>query len=248
MSFHVLGWTGNIADATATSLTPITDQIFAIQNGNFFPTRAYQLLWAAGVGTNLTLGRLITPFLRQVTTPYIRPLNNGADFPNLPGIADYRANPFTLRGLEEIQLDGTQDSGGTSRVWFFSALQEQPRPMPGGDIWTMRGTDTTTLVANSWTTLNVTWQDMLPAGTYEVVGLTATSASAKAVRIIFDDQILRPGSICTVDIDNQTSDIFRKGRLGGWGRFDSNRMPNFEMLADAGDTAEELYLDFVRVG
>jgi hypothetical protein len=67
-------------------------------------------------------------------------------------------------------------------------------------------------------------------------------------RLIFEDQIDRPGGIGSSAADLNNEPMFLKGGLGVWGRFNSNRMPNVEFLCNAADTAQEIYLDIIRVG
>ena len=110
------------------------------------------------------------------------------------------------------------------------------------------GTGTTTAVAASWTTISLTWDNQLPVGRYALVGGHFTSATGVAWRTIFEDQMARPGGLAVDAGNERTATMFRKGGLGIWGTFDSNRMPVFEVLCSAADTAQTLLIDFVRTG
>jgi len=94
----------------------------------------------------------------------------------------------------------------------------------------------------------VTWQDTLPAGIYAVVGLEFIGVTALAARIIFEDQVMRPGCVGSGLIASAPDPMFQNGGLGIWGRFNSNRMPNLEGLCNAADTAQTVFLYFVRLG
>jgi hypothetical protein len=221
----------------------------AIQNGHFFPAKAMNLLAAYFGAATPTRARFVTPYFRQFTNPFIRPLNTDIVPGNLPGVADYRNSPLRLQALEELQLLGTQTTGGAAVAvglgWITdTALQ----PAPIGDIFTMRGTGATTVVAGSWTQVTVTWADTLPNGRYAIVGGTFQGTTCCAGRFILENQVWRPGGLGVSALDLNTSPLFQKGNFGVWGTFDGNRMPNLEYLCNAADTAQELYMDIVKIG
>lgn len=248
MGFHTVAWRLSLADITATDVTPVSDTIMLVQNGHFVPQRNMQLLYASYQAAGATRARIITPTLRQVTTPWIRPTAVAIVQGVEAHVADYRANPLTLRALEEVQYEAFQTTGGAAVVVGVAGLSDgQMTPAPQGDVFTMRGTATTTLVAGAWTLGAITWQDTLPAGTYACVGFEYQGATALAARLVFEDQFWRPGCIGAGLITSQQHPMFDKGGLGIWGRFNANRMPNVEFLGNAADTAQEVYMDFIRV-
>lgn len=246
---HTIAWRLSIADVTATDITPVTDNIMAIQNGHFIPSKRSQLLYAYYGAAGATRARFISPTFRQVTTPWVRPTGLAIVPGAQPLLTDYRANPLTVAALEELQFEAFQTSGGAAVVVGVAALASVPvGPAPSGDIYTMRGTGTTTLVAGAWTSAAITWQDTLPAGTYAAVGLQYIGVTALAARLIFNDQSDRPGCVATGLVTSRPHPMFQMGGLGIWGRFQNNIMPNLEFLANAADTAQEVYLDLIRMG
>jgi hypothetical protein len=248
VSYHLVAWRESIADITADDITPVVDPIMTVQNNHFLPQRDMPLLFASYSAAGATRARLISPTLRQITTPWIRPTAVAIVQGVEAHVADYRANPLRLKGLEELQLEAFQTSGGAAVVVATAGLLFSPMlGMPQGDIYTMRGTATQTLVAGAWTQGAITWQDTLPAGTYACVGLQYNGTTAIAARLIFEEQVERPGCIGAGLVTSQQHPMFSKGGLGVWGRFNANRMPNVEFLANAADTAEEIYLDFIRI-
>lgn len=247
--FHTVAYRVSIADVTATDVTPVPDNIMAIQNGHFVPQQDMKIPFATYQAAGATRARLISPSLRQITTPWVKPsglaIVQGAE----PHVSDYRSNPLGIKRLEELQFEAFQTSGGAAVVVSIVGLMIGGiMPMPQGDIYTMRGTGTTTLTAGGWTQVTMTWQDTLPVGTYVVVGMQYVGVTALAARLIPEDQIWRPGCVGTGLTTSQTHPMFMKGGLGVWCQFNANRMPNVECLANAADTAEEIFLDFIRVG
>lgn len=247
---HTLAWRASIADITAVDLTPVPDSILAINNAHFVPQVDHNLLYAYfGAAGTANRARFISPSLRQVSTPWIRPVN-GAIVPlDEPNVADYTMNPLRIRGLEELQVEAFQTTGGAAVVVVVAGVTKGIRSAaPQGDIYTMRGTAATTAAAGAWTLSTVTWQDVLPVGRYAVVGLDSFGATMISARLIFEDQIERPGNVAQSLFSGNGHPMFRKGGLGTWGYFTANRMPNVEILCNAADTAQEYFLDLIRVG
>lgn len=246
---HTLAYRASITDVTATDVTPVTDGLMLQQNGHFVPQYNYKLLYASYQAAGPTRGRIITPSFRQITIPCIRPVQASIVAGDESNVGDYRRNPLTLRALEEVQFEALQTSGGAAVVVSVQAWsREGIVAMPQGDIYTMRGTATATLTAGAWTIGAVTWQDTLPSGRYACVGLEYFGTTALAARLIFEEQWQRPGCIGGGAVGNNVHEMFRKGGLGVWGYFDANRMPSVEFLGNAADTAEEVYLDLIKVG
>lgn len=247
--FHTIAWRESIADITADDISVVADSIMTVQNGHFVPQRDMFLLYASYQAAGATRARLISPSLRQITTPWIRPTAVAIVQGVESHVADYRSNPLRIKGLEELQLEAFQTTGGAAVVVSVAALADgMMQPMPAGDVYTMRGTAAATLTAGAWTLGTVTWQDTLPAGNYACVGLQYFGTTGLAARLIFEDQFWRPGCIGAGLVTSQQHPMFSKGGLGVWGRFNANRMPSIEFLGNAADTAQEVYLDFIRTG
>lgn len=249
MPYHLIAWSGSLADATETDLTPVTDIIQTIVNGHYLPQVDWQLNAFVGMAGALPRFRLISPTLRQVTTPFVTPLETALTPATRPGVADYRNYPLTLKALEEFQVNAQQTSGGTARVNALAAVSIGPiTPAPGGMMYTLRGSSTTAAVANTWTQIAMAWNDTLPAGVYSVVGIVGFGTSDYAVRVVFEDSRWRPGGICLATENLIGSSVFLKGGLGEFGRFNANRMPNIEILCNGTTAVHTVYMDIVRIG
>jgi len=247
MSFHMVGWSATGVANTDVDMTPVTDGLMVIQNGHFLPQNDMFILAAGVFGLTQTSARLVSPTLRQITTPFIRPLDNAANPGNLAGYARYNLNPFRIKGLEELSL--VMKNTSTAVVKAAAALSKTPMlPAAQGNIFTMQGTGTTTLTALGWTSVAITWQDSLPAGVYQCVGLAALSATCIAARLTFENQWERPGCFGASGVTVQEPRLFQKGELGVFGNFNSYRLPGVEFFAVSADTAETVYLDFIKVG
>lgn len=246
---HTIAWReSGGAGSAAFDIDPVTDGIMTVQNGHFLPQKNYQMLYAYFGAAEALRARFITPTFRQLSTPWIRPINLAIVPVDEPNFADYSQNPLLIRGLEELQLEGYQANVGALVVAAVAGLASiPPGPAPSGDIIAMRGTGTTTLTAGSWTNCAITWQDTLPNGTFAVVGLEVIGATVIAGRLIFEDQVERPGCLGQSLVSGNGPQLFRYGGLGIWGRFNAYRIPSVEVLGNAADTAQEVYLHLLRL-
>lgn len=249
MPFHLSCYASTTLSTTAnTDIPAVNDDIMAISNTHFLPQQDYDLVAAYAQSATLNRARIVSPTNRQVTLPFIRPSSAASSPPTDPNVADYRSNPFRIQGLEELAVEATSDIAmGNETFHALVFLQDQFQPVPKGNIFTLRGTSTTATVANTWTTLTVTWADLLPDGDYVCCGMELVGATEIAGRIIFENQVLRPGSVAQTTVGGRSHDMFRKGGLGSWGRFKSTRMPIIQAMNSAAVSTHTVFLDFVRI-
>lgn len=243
---HTVAYTDSVAAVTNDDIPAINDDIIPIVNSHFQFQQNRDLLYAFAAGLGLDRARIVSPKHRQVTLPFIRPHNVGVLPVNDPNVADFRANPFRLAGLEEIAIEASTTGVGPNRIHVLLGVATSRTPASAGDIYTIRGTSTTAAVVNTWTTITTTWADLLGAGDYDVVGLEVFSTNAIAARLIFDDQMERPGGVSIGALGNRTHAMFYKGGLGRWGTFRSTNMPRVQVLANVADASHEVFMDIIR--
>lgn len=248
---HTIAWTANASNTTEVDLTPVADPVIPVTAANhFLPQKDQPILYIGAASPNLQRARITTPSLALVTTPFIQPINQAATFGIPQRLADYSAQPLMLRALEEIALLVTQTGGAAEFVTGVAGLLYQFVPPMPGTVWTLRGTSSTAAVARVWTQLTVTWQNQLPTATFAVVGNVHFSANAMASRLIFENQVPRPGSLSIQSLTNFNDRLFDGSSpetLGEWGRFHNYIMPLVEVLCNAADATHEVYLDIMRV-
>ncbi len=246
--FTLAAYFESIDNTANVDIAPVQDDVLTISNAHFLPQRDYDLLASFVSAATLARGRFVSPSNRVVTVPFIRPISVALLPPADPNVADYRGNPFRVRALEELALELTSAIAmGSENAYGLFWLSEGREAMPGGDIFTFRFTGTQTAVVNNWTTFTPVFADLLPAGTYAIVGGELTGATAVAFRVIIEGQKLRPGAIATAALGNKPWPGQIKGGLGIWGRFRSTALPQIQILCNAADTAQEGYLDIIKV-
>lgn len=247
MSFHLAAFQSSVAASTLEQVNALQDQILTIANNRFLLQRDWSIPFAAAFSADLQRVRFNQPNLRAITLPWIRPINPSADTPTDPAVADYRQRPFSVRAGESLSVEAFQDNVGAQDVCVLIGLQDQMIPAPSRDIYTLRGTGTTTVTAQAWSDVTITWDDNLEGGYYSIVGGTGFSSTGIAFRVIGQGQVFRPGGLLVGDAGERTHPMFRNGGLGTWLEFEADAMPNIQVLCDAADTAQEIYLDLVKI-
>jgi hypothetical protein len=249
MPHHTFAYTGSVNSAAFTDTPALTDQIFQIQNGHFILPKDMRLLYAAYLAVSAIRARIVTPKLRQITTtPLIRSVNRAAVAATGFRLYNYLSNPIVLKGLEETEVDTLNDAGGAEQQCVILSVYDQLIPMPAGDPILYRGTGTTTVTANVWTDVPVTWNDLLPNGNYAIVGLNVFGATCKAARLIVPNQDYRPGCLGLVNEYGQGDESFLGGGFGVWGTFLNTNMPRLQVLCGAADTAQIVHLEIIKIG
>ena len=259
--FHIGGWAQDVDCAGAdTDLDALNDTSLFTSGDNIRVPIEYPYLWwsAAGIqsGGN-SLARLESPTLREtqrIQFSEINGLNDGDVEPTSPTpILNFMKNPVKLTGDENMKFTVNSNGSAAGFQWNFSAWGgSKMTPITTGNIIQAHWTFTGAVTARVWSAGSVTFQDTLPYGTYDLVGMRAVSTSGIACRIIPIGvaQSSRPGVMC-VDALNETGtgDIFRYGNAGLFTRFQSTTPPDIEWVCDLADSnAGSGVFDLIKVG
>lgn len=248
-TFHVCAYEEAIDNTANADLDAIADNIIQQQNSHFIHASPLQIGFVWIGSANLLRARLVTPRYRQVTTPFIVPIEGAVLPADDPNVADWSDRRLLLPAEEELAIEATSGVAcGTEQCVAVVGLYKEPKPAPTGDIYTLRGTSTTAAVARTWTEVTVTWQDQLQSGLYAVVGGKYVATNAIAFRTIFQDQTFRPGALGYAAETTSPWKRQLRGGLGEWGRFRAERRPIIEVLNNGTDSAHTFYLDLVKVG
>jgi hypothetical protein len=245
--FHTCAFYGSLANVANTDTVAVVDDILAISNNHFLPQQDLDIIYAAALGALLDRQRIVSPTNRQITLPFIRAINVAAAFATNPAVDNYIDNPFRIRGLEELAIESTNTAAGPTDTWAILGLQNTYEPAPRGNVFHLRGTSTTATVADAWTTLAVAWADILPDGTYAIVGGELIGATEIAFRCILENQSWRPGGLASASVGLNPFRLQKNGGWGVWGRFKPTRMPIIQALNGAAVAAHTVYLDIMRV-
>jgi hypothetical protein len=196
----------------------------------------------------LTDARLLAPSLRRICNIQIGVLVNAIVFGNPPEGIMHPMLPTPLIVDESLQLQINSDEAADTAVeiglvWFSDG---QLAPVYG-DVYTVRATAAITESAGVWVNGNLTFDQTLAVGEYEIIGMRAQSSNGVCARLVFVGSPWRPG----VPMVNAKGDIdcrwFRYGRLGSLGRFHSTNPPTLDVLGVT-STAQVIWLDLLKVG
>lgn len=249
MSHHLAAFTVSISTTANTDMPAVADDVLARVNNHYMLQTDMFLIWAAAMSATFNRARIVSPSNRQIALPYIRPVIRAATPGDDPNFAQYIDNPFRIRAGEELAIEGTSDIAmGNEQATALVALQDTFEPMPRGDIFTLRGTSTTASVANVWTSLVITWEQTPQAGIYAVVGLEYFAATAVAARMIFENQLWRPGTLAVTSVGQKVPPLMRLGNAGVMGRFRPVVMPQIQVFNAGAVSTHEFFLDFIKIG
>jgi hypothetical protein len=231
----------------------VADPHITIVNNEVQIPEVNKLMLVAGMMERAAANRLrlYSPSLRMKSKFQVTPLNMQAaadivpDSP--PKVMDLRQNPLSLIVGERL---GAESDGNPAAaqyqsvlVWFCDAV---PAPVQG-EIFCVRATGATALVANAWTDSALAFDEDLPRGRYAIVGMRALSAGCIAARLFLPGARWRPGCLGVVLQQDLGSPIFRLGQLGSWGEFEDTDTVTGQFLSISADATQQVYLDLMQV-
>lgn len=232
-----------------TEVAALPDQHLTTDGDDILvPDEYNKLMGCMALGATITGARISSPTLRKRLNPDLSALNIGAEPALRDAFHDYMENAIELtpgEGLRALVSESfTTIERETVLVWLGDGALEAV----SGEIFTVKLTGTTTLVANAWSLVPLTILQQLESGKWGIVGMRAISAGGVAARLVIPGSSWRPGCIAfdaENDIDIQR---FRRGKAGLWGEFSHSFLPQVEFLSISADTAETVYLDLVKLG
>jgi|GEM_PF-4670720 len=262
MAFTLAGFYENInASAALSEINTIEDTHLTVSGKDLTVPVLNKVLKLFVMGNGLTAARLSSPSLRRLwlfdfpalypnsSLPNDQAVDEGGSgaytiYRNVP-IVDLAENPLELVSSEKLNFlvknGGAADTYGL--VWLGDVI---PRKVTG-KIFSVKATASKTLTPKKWTASPIDFEQELPAGRYQVVGMRVKSANIIAARLLFVGQVWRPGVLGVRTLDEVYDEQFRMGNMGVFGEFEFDQPPQVEFLASASDTSEEVYLDLIQV-
>ena len=272
VAFHEVA-TAADADTSVTlaNVTGLADQHVTVTGDNIqVPPETRNLMMVYAQGGSLTAGEAAILDQARLEAPSLKPYLDIAALTGLAATADdqvplsptpinsYLGKGINFVGGENMQFKTAEsvaadDRAATGLIWLGDGNYNIGNLMANG-MKTLRATAaiTCTALGNGWEAGAITFEQSLEAGMYAVVGMKVLAATPIAGRLIFPNQGARPGCIGYAtpasNVGAIENPIFRNGNLGVWGTFSHTAPPQLEVMAAAADTAQEVYLDVVKVG
>lgn len=249
MPFHYLHFTRLTAGAVAspTAVGGIQDNYAALSaSSNYTLPEPLRLFMGWALSATVTLARVNTPSLRNIQQPAITPVQQSATPLSLvPFIAWGPTGPM-IPAADELGVD--MDAGAAEQQHAGLWMHDGNMNFNPGSIITAHATAAITGTANIWNAGTFAFDQTLPAGRYQVIGMDIVGTRVVAARLIFPAGNKRPGCMGRTALTVLPNVIFRAGRLGAWGEFTNTAPPSLEILPTGGaGVTQSLFLDLVKV-
>ena len=239
--------------AAYVALNAVADQHVRITGDDVqVPTFNRVIALAGGVETAAAhRARLVSPSLRERANFQITPLNGQAAAAVEPGspqaVVDLRDSPLQLVTGEQLNFEAFANPAAAQVQWGIVWLADGPVEEFKGQVFTVRATSATALVAGTWTNVALTFDEDIPRGRYAVVGLMGESAGLSACRGGFVGGGPRPGVRGRDAPEDIAHEMFRYGGLGVFGEFEDTEPPTIDGLAVSADATQEFWFDLVQL-
>lgn len=231
-----------------TNLLPLADPIATVKGNLLYVGALPNLIGVLAMGTTADKTKVETPSLLNIA-PYQVVNIPQSDLP----VKDMQqaiqsSSPFKLVTNEGMQVfssnSSTADPSPTTALVFLSDGALAPVT---GEIIHARATVVTGATADSWENAPITFDTVLPAGNYEVVGSRVEGAHVKAFRYVFQGNTsFRPGSLGALGVNGADVVGSRDGGWGKWGSFDQFTPPSMDVISDGTSETATVYLDLIK--
>lgn len=247
MAFTQIAYSASQDSSTLLNVAALVDpHVRVIGNDVVVPDALPYVGGVYAIGVSLTRAQIVSPSIRRRYPFEVTPIEIAAQPADPVKYNPFFYSPIALDGDEALNFQAAENGAGATRqtglVWLCDGATA---PMTGAEMFTIRATNASTLTAFAWTNGALTFNDTLPAGQYQVVGMRASSAGLLAARLVFSQYPWRPGCIGSAILGSQAAPIFRLGALGEWGQFAHNTPPTVDFLSVSADTSQTVDLDLV---
>jgi len=256
MAFHLIAFYDSVlSSGTLQAITPVPDSTLTI-NGSlaYVPDKYNQvvgLLETTGGLASKPEARLQSPSLREMFYPavtFFETISNALKYEQFNNFGDSPIQLVTNEGLEWYDNSGGNGSTAQAVYGLVWLADGKLAPSPG-KIYTMRATTAISAAAGAWVNGPLTFDQTLPVGVYDVVGMRVEATGAVGARLNFigSSAVTRPG--VAVSYNASTPDIqkFRRGNGGVFGEFSSITPPSLDLLGGT-STSQVVYLDLIKKG
>ena len=251
-AFHTSAFSASIANSgDLLQLTEVPDAILPASGAGLLSNDLAYLHALAFVGPDLIRGQMQAPSLRDYGNQDVEPINIGTAFESPPRVDDFSKKPIPLAQAEEWDLFAAQGNAMSSEIetGFLWSSDGGMDPYPGKKIVQIKWTASITLIAGTWSLIQLTMAQPMAAGKYAMVGARCVSAGALAFRFVPSGgqsaTNARPGGIACQTSDQLDWPLQRKGGWGKWLDFTNTTLPQMEVFSLTADTSEEGVIDVV---
>lgn len=240
------------ADAVPLAIAAVADQHVRTEGGIIYMADYNEILGVVAAGhTTLEIAYLASPSLRRLANYAISDIVGQAGPLVTDSFIMHPESPLPLEkneGLEAI-VEATATVGAVfSTVGVL--LSDGPVMPVTGEIFHVRATCTALAAAAlAWQNRELTFDDTLPVGRYQIVGAKCFAATTILFRFVPIGEAFRPGGLAVNDLAFRSQDLQTNGGLGVWCEFDQITPPSVDFLKHvaAGADVPELHLDLIKI-
>lgn len=247
---HLLCYSSSIAqDAVLASVSALVDEIFTQFTSTVYTYSApVKLSRMYAFGDSMSQVQIDSPFLRLIGPPNINPFDTAAEPSNLPPINMPNENGLTLQPNDPLGIKVSRAGAGvaTCKILLWMCKQYPPKAM--GNVRRIRFTSAVTLTQTGWTSGTMTFDQALPSGTYEIVGMSTVGANLFASRLILPGESFRPGCLAQDSNGEYDWPDFAYGNFGSWGKFQSWAPPTVQHIGFGAGAAQTGWIDVIPRG
>ncbi len=249
--FHLSLYTSTPGAAVTDADSPAaTDPAVTIVNGHpIFPVPIQVTFGYSGLAIVQTRAKLTTPKIRCFNNVNLRPIDVAAATPaTRPPLVEYFHHPLSLNPIDENQVLVTTSALAATPIYTVIGFHDGNFNVAQGDMYTIHATCAGVSAAAAWSTQPIVLDQPLPAGRYQIIGYDSYATTNLFSRIVFPNQVWRPGCLSGATVAFINSRYIRWGRLGAWGEFETFALPQVDIWNSAGGTnAMDITFDLVRV-
>ena len=203
----------------------------------------------ACIGTAGVEARILSPTIRRINPYYITPIEIDIDMGAKAHNCVDPNHHLQLDINETLECEIYSNPAAAEQESVVVYLSDQEITPIKGKFSTVRANVTVALAVSAWTYAEVVLVDDLPVGSYRVVGCRAVIDTCVCMRFVPIGGRSRPGVPCNTDKEEDGTEIFRRGGLGEWFKFDTTQLPGVEVLGSAavGAAAYAIYIDVEKI-
>jgi hypothetical protein len=249
---NLVAFFGSVAqNAALANLPPAYDPLVTVTpNSRVIFPEDYWIGAAHVQVVDGTRARINSPSFRTIALPELYPIDITAAIGTNPPMIGPMWDQLRVPRNDEFGIDVSRAGAGAGNC--FGAIWVAPRftPAPSGPVYSMRATAAITLTVGTWVAGSLTFDQVLPSGRYAVVGMDCVCNDGMYARLTFPGGTqYRPGVPCVEAVgDYVNPQIFRSGRFGLFGTFESTAQPGIEIMGDtAGAETPTIILDLIKV-
>jgi len=192
-------------------------------------------------------GQIVSPSLRILANLDVEPVIAAAVFGSPPEVLFHGGAPIPLTPDEALNFYMESAPVAVEVHYGLVWLADGPQQAVSGQMFSVRATATVAQAVDAWTNGDLAFGQTLPAGRYQVIGMRARSTDGVAARLVFPEQVARPGVACVNAVGDIDPTAFRFCRSGVFVEFPDTNPPTVDVLG--GVAAAQIFIfDLLRVG